>query len=68
MKKLTKSAAKRALQSETDVAFGEWFHDRPSKQAGSQWKEDDEPPASRVWELRARRPDLFASPAPEEAA
>lgn len=66
---ISKSRAKLALHLETDVAFGNWFTDKPSKQAVSQWGDDDDLPLARKWELMARCPDLFGpAPSDKEAA
>lgn len=61
---ISKARAKRELHLDTDVAFASWFNDKPSKQAVSQWGDDDDLPPARKWELIARRPDVFG-PAPE---
>lgn len=62
---ISKARAKRELHLYTDVAFADWFHDKPSKQAVSQWGDDDDLPQARKWELIARRPDLFGPPPSE---
>lgn len=67
MIEITKAEAKRLLGFETDAALADWFHDKPSKQAVSQWKEEEPLPSARQWELRARNalhPDIFGQ-APE---
>lgn len=66
---ITKTQAKLALHIDTDVAFGNWFTDKPSKQAVSQWGKDDDLPLARKWELIARRPDIFGTaPSNKESA
>lgn len=65
---ITKAQAKAAIGITLDTEFAAWFRDQPSKQAVSQWKDDEALPSSRQWELRARLPELFPMPAQQEAA
>lgn len=65
---LTKAALRAALDLKTDAELADFFG--TSKQAVSQWGDDDTPiPARRQWEVRAKRPDLFPTAvAPDQAA
>ena len=66
MDDITKLQAKHALGIDSDTALGNWFNDKPTKQAVGKWGDDEPLPPARQWELRARRPDLFGKPAPEQ--
>lgn len=60
---MTKRAIKGALGLESDAELARFFH--VNRQAVGKWDEDAPIPEGRQWELRARRPDLFA-PAPTD--
>jgi phage terminase Nu1 subunit (DNA packaging protein) len=64
---ITKASLKTALGVATDAELAQFFD--TSKQAVSQWGEDDAPlPAGRQWEVRARLPHLFPTPEDVRAA
>lgn len=67
---MTKRAVKAALGVETDAELARFFG--IGRWAVGQWGGDeDEIPAGRQWELRARLPDKFpppAEPAPKAAS
>lgn len=51
---MTKTELKQKLHLESDAQIAEFFN--TSRQAVGQWKAV---PRARLWELRARRPELF---------
>lgn len=55
-KAMTKTELKQKLNAQTDAQLARFF--RTTRQAVAQWKEGAVPDG-RVWEARARRPDLF---------
>lgn len=55
---MTKRAVKTALQLETDADLARFFN--IGRAAVGFWQDDEPIPEARQWELRARRPELFA--------
>lgn len=55
---MTKASVKKLLGLESDAELARFF--AVSRGAVFHWSEDEEIPESRQWELKARRPDLFA--------
>jgi hypothetical protein len=63
---ITKAEAKQLLGISTDTALADFFG--ISKQAFTRIGNDDHLPDGRMWELRAKRPDLWPTPADQAEA
>ena len=57
----SKADAKRLLGIDTDADLARFFG--VTRNAANLWGEAEPLPAARQWQLRALRPDLFATPA-----
>lgn len=60
---ITKPQLKDRLGFTTDVQLAEFF--ATTKQAISQWGDDDPIPEGRQWQARALRPDVIPEPTKE---